>query len=375
MFTQVRRSTLAKVFQATALLFFVSAIAPNTSFAQGPSGAVYVMTNHSPHNAVMVFLRAPDGALSFSSSFYTGGAGTGTGADPLGSEGALVLDPSQRLLFAVNSGSNELSVFAVAGPDLLLIDKVPSGGVMPVSVTVFGHFVYVLNAGGTPNISGFSLNPVTNQLYALPDSKRPLAGGAAASPAEVAFSLDGSILMVTEKGTQTIDTYTVDAHGYAWGPQHHHSSGATPFGFAFVHGGFAVVSEAGPNALSSYQFSETGSLSLITGSLPDTQSATCWVVIPNNSGYAYAANAGSASISSYTIAADGMLSLLDATAGATASGSAPTDMALSSDGRFLYTRNGGDGMVSGFQINADGSLTPKGSVSGVPAGSQGIAAR
>ena len=136
-----------------------------------------------------------------------------------------------------------------------------------------------------------------------------------------------------------------------------------------------MVSEAGPNALSSYQVSETGGLSLVTGSLGDGQAATCWAVSPNNSGYAYAANAGSATISSYTIASDGILSLLDATAGATASGSAPTDMALSSDGRFLYTRDGGNGTVSSFQIESDGSLTPIGSVGGLPAGTQGIAAR
>ena len=155
---------LARVFQVTAGLFLFFVAAPHPSFAQGPSGAVYVLTNQSPHNSVMVFLRAPDGTLTFSDSFRTGGAGGGTGADPLGSQGALVLDPSQRLLFAVNSGSNEVSEFAVVGSKLLLIDKVPSGGQMPVSIAVFGAIVYVLNAGGTPNITGFSIDPGSESL-------------------------------------------------------------------------------------------------------------------------------------------------------------------------------------------------------------------
>lgn len=375
MLTVHKSSIVARTFQIMAGLLLFLSVAARLGVAQGTSGAVYVMTNQSPHNSVVVFLRAADGTLTSSGEFRTGGAGTGTGADPLGSEGALVLDPSQRLLYAVNSGSNEVSVFAVEGPNLLLIDKAPSGGTMPVSLTVFGHSLYVLNAGGTPNITGFTLDPLLNRLRVLPGSTRPLAGGKAASPAQVAFSLDGSILMVTEKGTQKIDTYTIDPWGYASGPISHPSSGASPFGFAFVHGGFVVVSEAGPNALSSYQFTPSGGLSLITGSLADTQSATCWAVVPNNSGYAYAANAGSASISSYTIAPDGVLSLLDATAGSLASGSAPTDMALSSDAQFLYVRDGGNGTVSGFRIEPDGSLMPIGSVSGVPADAQGIAAR
>jgi 6-phosphogluconolactonase len=375
MSTHRKPSMVARSFQVTAALFLFLAITPHPGFAQGPSGAVYVLTNQSHHNSVMVFLRAPDGTLTFSGNFHTGGAGTGSGADPLGSEGALALDPSHRLLFAVNSGSNEVSVFAVDGQRLLLIDKVDSGGEMPVSITVFGRSVYVLNAGGTPNITGFTIDPITNRLCFLPGSRRKLAGGSTASPAQVAFSLDGSVLMVTEKGTNTIDTYAVDSYGYASAPMPHASSGATPFGFAFIHGGFVVVSEAGPNALSSYKVDEGGGLDLITGSLGDGQAATCWAVSPNNSGYAYVANAGSATISSYTIAEDGMLSLLDATAGSTASGSAPTDMALSSDGRFLYTRDGGNGTVNGFQVNADGSLTPVGWVGGVPAGAQGIAAR
>ena len=370
-----KRTIVGRVLQVTALLITFLGVAAYPALAHGSAGAVYVMTNQSQNNSVMVFLRAPDGTLTFSGSFLTGGAGAGSGVDPLGSQGALALDPGGRLLFAVNSGSNEVSVFAVMGPRLHLIDKVPSGGQMPVSIAVFGRLVYVLNAGGTPNIKGFVISPFGNQLVPLPGSTRPLAGGNAASPAQIAFRLDGSVLMVTEKGTQTIDTYTVDSLGYASGPISHPSSGATPFGFAFIHGGFVVVSEAGPNALSSYRAEENGDLDLISGSVPNTQKATCWVVVTDNSGFAYTANAASATISSYTIASDGTLSLQNAAAGSTASGSAPTDMALSAGSRFLYVRTGGNGTVTGFRVEADGSLTPLGSVGGIPAGAQGIAAR
>ena len=222
------------VFALVTMLLGVSAPA---SWAAGNSGAVYVGTNQPAGNAVIVFRRASDGTLSSGSSFLTGGNGLGTGADPLGSQGAVVLDQSNRLLLAVNAGSNDVSVLEVDGDTLHLVDRVGSGGTTPISVAVHGNLVYVLNSGSTPDIAGFVIEPHTSHLVSLPGSTRNLAGGGAAAPAEVGFSLDGTLLMVAEKGTQTIDTYTVGDDGYASGPVSNHSSGATPFGFAFLRAG------------------------------------------------------------------------------------------------------------------------------------------
>lgn len=86
---------------------------------------------------------------------------------------------------------------------------------MPVSVTVKGPVAYVLNAGGTPNISGYLVDAFGKRLVALPGSQRPLAGGTSAQPAQVRFAPEGNELLVTEKGTQLIDTYSVAFTGYA----------------------------------------------------------------------------------------------------------------------------------------------------------------
>ena len=368
------RSFTVEVIGVIATLVFLLGIAPGSARAEGHSGAVYVLTNQSTGNSVIVYRRAPDGAISLSGSFSTGGKGMGTGVDPLGSQGALVLGEAHRLLFAVNAGSNEISVFAVSGTDLQLLDKVPSGGTMPVSIAVRGRLVYVLNAGSNPNITGFFIEPRTGHLILLAGSQRSLAGGSAASPAQVSFSRDGDVLMVTEKGTQTIDTYTVNDDGLASGPAAHVSSGATPFGFVFTRGNVAIVSEAGPNALSSYEVDEDGGLELVTGSLPDGQKATCWVVATDDGRFAYASNTASGTISSYEIRRDGTLSLLNPTAAVTGNGSAPTDTALSGNSRFFYVREGGSNSVNGFRVEADGSLTPVASVNGISAGAQGIAA-
>ncbi|MGH9403560.1 MAG: lactonase family protein [Terriglobia bacterium] len=362
---------------ALCLAAFVLAlgVAPHGAAAQGRSGAVYVLTNQSAENSVMVYRRAPDGTLSFSGSFSTGGKGMGTGADPLGSQGALTLGPGKRLLFAVNAGSNEISEFAVQGLNLRLLDKISSYGVEPVSIAVHGDLVYVLNAGGTPNIAGFIIDPFTNRLIYLPRSVNQLPGGGAAAPAQVGFSQDGSVLMVAEKGTSKIDTFTVNDRGYASHPMTTASSGATPFGFEFTHRDIVVVAEAGPNALSSYEVDNNGNVELVSGSIPNSQQATCWAVVTGDGRYAYTASAGTAAISSYEVSRGGVLSLLNPTAGTTVAGSAPTDLALSGDSRFLYVREGGNGTVSGFRVEWDGSLTPVNAVNGVPAGSQGIAAR
>ena len=181
--------------------------------------------------------------------------------------------------------------------------------------------------------------------------------------------------MVTEKGTQTIDTFLVDNGGFASGPISNPSSGSTPFGFQFTHRSVAIVSEAGPNALSSYRVDENGQLELITGSLPNGQAAVCWAVVTNDGRFAYTANAGSSTVSSYAVSPEGILTLLDPAAATTGAGSAPTDAALSGDSRFLYVRDGGQNVVHGFRVEADGSLTPVGTTGGIPAGSQGLAAR
>lgn len=338
------------------------------------SGAVYVLSNQSS-NSVLVYARGANGSVSFSGSFSTGGAGMGTGGDPLGSQGSLVLGRWHRLLFAVNAGSNDVSVFAVEGRGLQLhlLDRVSSGGTMPVSIAVHGRLLYVLNAGGTPNIQGFFLEPFGGHLVALPGSARMVPGGASSAAAEIAFSSDGEVLMVTEKGTNQIDTWTINDDGYANDVMTASSSGLTPFGFAIVHN-IAVVSEAMSGGLSSYEIEENMPAKLVTGPVSDTQAAVCWVVVTRNGLYAFGTNTGSGTISSYSISRDGSLTLLEVEAGTTGAGTAPIDMALSRNSSFLYVREATRGMVDGFRVESNGSLTPITSAGGVPLGAQGIAA-
>ena len=292
----------------------------------------------------------------------------------------MILGHGNQFLFAVNAGSNQISVLRVGILDLTLVDVVASGGIRPISLALHENLLYVLNEGGTPNITGFTVGD-DGTLTPLPGSTQPLIGGTAADPAQVSFNPDGTLLVVTEKAGNRLNTYTVDENGLPSAPIDNASNGMTPFGFAFNNLGFLVVSEAfggAPNqsAASSYSAAEDGTLSVISGSVPNSQTASCWVVTTNNGRVAFISNTGSGTISSYGIGSgDGTLNLINSVAGDTGANSAPIDMALNNSSHFLYVLAGGLQSVVSFRVEFDGSLTLIDTDGGLPLGAQGIAAK
>jgi 6-phosphogluconolactonase len=368
----------ARLLWAALLVIGLIGFRPAAAQAAGEApGAVYVMTNAAAGNAILVYDRAANGALTPAGAYATGGLGLGAG---LGSQGAVVLSENGRWLLAVNAGSDELSVFAVQPNGLQLTDTAASGGERPVSVTAHGGLVYVLNAGGTGNITGFSLS-AAGQLAPLAGSTQQLSNGgvgAAPGPAQVEFSPDGRTLVVTEKATNLLVTYALGANGLPAAPVIHASAGVTPFGFGFGLQGSLIVSEAfggAPNAsaLSSYTL-QGNSLQVVSASAVTHQTAACWVAVTHNGRYAYTTNAGSGSVSGYRVGPDGQLSLLDADGITELTGAGPTDLALSNNSQFLYVVAGGAHQIAAFAVQADGSLTSLGQVA-LPVGAAGIAAQ
>jgi len=340
-----------------------SAVASN---ADAP-GAVYALTNQSA-NGVATFARGADGSLTWSGSVSTGGTGAGSG---LGSQGALALSDDGRWLFAVNAGSNDVSAFRVTASGLELTSRVSSGGVRPISLTLHGNVLYVLNAGGDGNISGFSIG-TDGELAAISGSTRALSG-ANVGPAQVAFSPEGQRLVVTEKATNRLDVFSVDGDGVASTATSTASAGGTPFGFAFGHRDELFVSEAAGSA-SSYVFAHNGSLSVASGAVLTHQGAPCWAVVTQNGKFGYTANAQGGSISGFAIGNDGSINLIDADGRTAVVGGGNIDLAVSGNSRYLYQLNG-DRSISGFRIEADGHLTPAGRSVTLPASTVGLVAR
>jgi 6-phosphogluconolactonase len=340
------------------------------------TGAVYTMSNAVDGNAVLVFQRATNGSLSPAQSYPTGGFGSGGG---LGNGHGLVLSKDKRWLLAVNAGSNDISVFAVSRNGLRRTATVPSGGIRPVSVTVDDDLVYALNAG-SDNIAGFQLGE-RGQLRALENSNRPLSG-TGTGPAEVSFSPDGRNLVVTEKATNLLDVFPVDSDGLpSQLPNVITSAGPTPFGFAFAGRNELLVANAaggpGGSSVSTYRLARKGILTVLDGNVPTYQTASCWIEVAPNQRFAYTANTPNFSITGFQVDQKGGLTLLNAN-GVTASpgnGSRPIDLAFSQDGRFLYSLNIGNQTISAFQVNGQGALTSVATMSGIPGGANGLAAR
>jgi 6-phosphogluconolactonase (cycloisomerase 2 family) len=230
--------------------------------------------------------------------------------------------------------------------------------------------VYVLNAGGAGNISGFSVGR-DGALAPIAGSTRTLSGSAA-GPAQVSFSPNGRWLVVTEKSTSRLDVFAVGPEGVASSVTTTASAGGTPFGFAFGHGGEVFVSEAAGSA-SSYILGHDG-LTVASGAVSTHQGAPCWVVVTKNGKFGYTANAQGGSISGFAIANDGSIALIDADGRTGVVGAGNIDLAVSGNSRYLYQLNG-NRSISGFRIETDGHLMAVGNVAGLPASTVGLVAR
>lgn len=200
----VRAAVLGAVALGVGLV-----LTPPASAAPQPAG-----THQSAHGAVFVATGAVDNTAS---------------------QGALAADVRHSELYAVNAGSNSLSVFAVHGDRLQLRQVIGSGGAFPVSVTVHSDQVFVLDARDGGAIQGY--RNVGGRLVAVRAWHRGLGLDPAATPefthtpGQVAFTPDGRHLVVTTKaGTNSILVFNVGPLGA-------------------VNGRFAVASNAGSGTI------------------------------------------------------------------------------------------------------------------------------
>jgi 6-phosphogluconolactonase (cycloisomerase 2 family) len=380
---------MARLTRFLALASLLTACSESTMSPTGPTpgaasrsvssngpGAVFTQTNSPAGNAVLTFRRAADGSLTAAGATPTGGAGNGAG---LGSQGSVTLSSDGDWLLVVNAGSNEVSSFAVGdNGSLTLRGKAASGGLTPISVTIHDDLVYVLNAGGTGNISALRLAQ-DGTLTPIAGSSRGLSG-ADVGPAEVSFDPTGTSLVVTEKNTNKIDTWHIGANGLASGRVINPSSGVTPFGFTFTSKGVLAVTEAfggapDASATSTYTINADGTLHVISASTPTTETSACWAVATNNGRFVFVTNASSASVTGYSVD-QGSLSLLVADGKSGNTGAGATDVAITENSHNLYTLNGGAHTITSFDVSqATGQLSVTAPPVAVPAGVVGLAAK
>ncbi len=172
---------------------------------------LYVESNRleAGQNSILAYTRAADGTLKplQGSPFLTGGKGlnnpTAGKLGPNDIDYPLLASVDKKRLFAVNSGSNTIAVFDVADDGQLR--QVPgspfsSGGRSPVSLTIAGNRLYVVNNNNdadqlpnadSPNYTGFTIGS-DGRLTPIPNSTVAVVPGG--SPSQVLASRDGTLL-------------------------------------------------------------------------------------------------------------------------------------------------------------------------------------
>ncbi len=347
-------------------------------FEFGSGHAVFVQNDRLAGNQIIAYSRSDEGTLQQVGVYGTGGDGgqlTGSVVDHTASQGSLTYDRSQNLLFAVNAGSNTLSVFSVYGDRLALRQVISSAGSFPVSVTVHDGQVYVLNALDGGSIQGYA--EFFGHLFPIPASHRELnlATGLTGeetqfvrTPGQIAFSPDGTKLIITTKAAgQSVEVFGVSPFGrLSRTPVITPEEGTVPFAVTFDRSGNLLVAEAA-GALASFQITEAGALSQLD-SVATEQKATCWIVAA--AGRFYTSNAGSATLTGFESNLGGrVLTKLGNTA------TDPGTVDAAAVGRYLYVQGGKEGSVDEFAVQTDGSLVRIGSVL-VPSaeGGEGIVA-
>ncbi|MEU7750495.1 beta-propeller fold lactonase family protein [Micromonospora sp. NPDC049171] len=334
-------------------------------------GAVFVQTNKAEGNTIKVYDRDEDGRLTKAGEYETGGLGgftIGAPLDALASQGSLIYH--KGLLFAVNAGSNTVTVFGVEGTKLHKLQVIWSGGLLPVSIAARGDLVYVLNAGGEGSVQGFEVRK--GHLSRIEDANRslglhngnPPAFGTA--PAQVKIDPDSEFVLVSTKGANVMFSYEIGRHGELASNPVISDAGNTPFGFTFDSEDSLLVTESGANAVSRFELEDDGTLDQVGESVPNGQLAPCWIQRVGD--YFFVANAGSSTISSYRVNDDGKLEIVKNVAADTNGGS----IDMTAEDGFLYVQNATAGNVQGYEVNKDGSLRLVTTVEGLPKFENGI---
>ena len=388
---------MKRLFAALTIITCLAWTGP--ALSQQARNGMYLMTNSDKTNAVRWFQADESGEMVEQGSYSTGGKGSGTTDysyfNPLGSQSSLVLSPDNQWLFCVNAGSNQISVFR-AGPEPELMDTADSGGSYPVSLAFNRGVLYVLNAGGEANITGFRVDR-SGILSEIISSGRSLdlefedsPPDTDATPAKIGFSPGGDYLIVTLKqspGDQEasqILVYTVGRDDLPEDtPKAVYSQGDKAFGFAFDLWGHLAVAET-EGSVSSYEITAGGGLSVISSSVRNHEEGTAWIVRNGSTGrYLYAANYSDGTLTGYLSDDSGKLTLLNS-GGVTqdvgrSSTRYPSGIASSTDGRYLYVLNRGtrskavDSSINIFSVDGDGQLGYVDEINDLDETAQGIA--
>ncbi|MDQ2778917.1 MAG: lactonase family protein [Pseudomonadota bacterium] len=201
------------------------------------SNVLYVESNRleADQNSILAYARAADGSLTplEGSPFLTSGKGlnnpTAAKLGPNDKDYPLLASRDKKRLFAVNSGSNTIAVFDIGDNGRLRQiegSPFPSGGRSPVSLTIAGTRLYVVNSNGdadqlpnadAPNYTGFDIAD-DGKLTPIPGSTVSTVKGG--YPSQVLASNDGTLLFgldflapAAQPGVGSVHAFKINSNG------------------------------------------------------------------------------------------------------------------------------------------------------------------
>ena len=327
--------------------------------------AIYFMTNDA-NNSIVALPISKNGTLSGGTLTATGGAGGNEvdakgqplSPDALSSQGAVRV--AGKLVFAVNAGSNTLSMFKIDECDptkLTMVGKpIDTAGEFPVSLAVSKKhkLACVANSGAKAGIACASF--CQDQGLSAMDSLRPFElkqttppVGPTNSVADTFFNNDETALITTVKGDPTVNNtgfmsvFPVSKDcGVATTDTRSSPSGtAVLFGSVNIPGTNSVfATDASFGAL--VMDVSTGNHSAAAGAIGKIadQGATCWATISSATGTGFVTDVKVNHLVEMDLGTMGIVKSLNLTNGN------PGMIDLEAAGNFIYALSPGNGNVS-----------------------------
>jgi len=318
----------------------------------------------APNNALLYVLNSGDDQIAvFAIDSSTGALSPATVPTyPVGdAPSALTIHPTRALLYVANSGAGTVSGFsytASTGALTALAGSPYTVGSNPQDLTIdpSGKFLYVANEG-SDNISAFVIDAITGALTT------PTTIAAGDSPRSVTVSAGGTYAYAANYLAETISTYSVNT-----------TTGVlTPVGSALATVAAPHSLRADPSGKYLFVVSETEQVGQAYRINTTSGALTALSVTRTRAQpVALAMSTGTGSLSpqakhAYVVKSTGdrvLVYSVDTTSGAlseesdASTGSLPKSIAVDPFSRFAYVVNNGNDSLSGYSINdTTGSLT------------------
>ena len=340
--------------KAGILLLICASVATWISCGKTTNHYVYAAINAS--NEIYVFREDPNSGVLTQLSLSPIGAGIGIQS--------LVVHPSNKYLYASNSGEGDVSLFTTASDGALteVLPRAPVGvGPTAMAMDSAGAYLYVANSGSN-SISVFSVDSGSGALTPVVQGSSGSAGGTQAAigltPLNIALDPSGTILYVTGNGTLggLVEAFSLTAGQLTFVASS--QAGSSPNGLVVSpNGSFVYTANTNDNSISEFS-SSNGVLSQIAGSPigGGTFDSPLSLFINKTGGFLSVANNGFNNIAVDAIGSDGSLSVISTSP--FASNAQPSFISGDPNGEYIFVGNQSSPAIQSFALTASsGTLT------------------